>query len=50
MAKALEGGSESEKVEPLFPEPMAIPAPLEPPVQALKREGSEKAKWRRNTK
>ena len=29
MAKALEGGSDSEKEEPLFPEGKGVPAPLE---------------------
>ena len=42
MAKALEGGSDSKKEEPLFPEPMAIPAPLEIPVEAMKRDGGER--------
>ena len=42
MAKALEGGSDSEKEEQLFPEPMEIPAPLEIPVEAMKRDGDER--------
>ena len=33
IAKALEGGSDSEKEEPLIPEAMEIPAPLEIPVE-----------------
>ena len=36
MAKALEGGSDSEKEEQLFPEPKEIPA------AAMKRDGSER--------
>ena len=42
MAKALEGGSDSGKEEPLFPEPMEIPAPLETAVGAMKRDGGER--------
>ena len=41
MAKALEGGSDSGK-EALFPEPMAVPAPLEIIVEATKRDGGER--------
>ena len=42
MAKALEGGSDSKKEEPLSPEPLEIPAPLEAAVEAMKRDGGEK--------
>ena len=35
MAKALEGGSGSEKEEALFPEPIPIPALVETPGEAL---------------
>ena len=42
MTKALEGGNDSEKEEPLFPEPIPFPAPLEIPVEATKRDGGEK--------
>ena len=41
MAKALEG-SDSKKEEPLFPEAMEIPAPLETPVEAMKGTGGER--------
>ena len=41
MAKAIEGGSDSEKEEPLFPEAMEVPAPLEIPLEAMKRDGGE---------
>ena len=40
MAKAFEGGSDSE--EALFPEPIPIPAPLGVPSEAMKRDGLEK--------
>ena len=42
IAKALEGGSGSEKEEPLFPEATEIPALLETPVEAMKRDGGER--------
>ena len=44
MAKALEGGSDSEKAGQgqAFPEPMEIPAALEILVDAMKRDGSER--------
>ena len=41
MAKALEG-SDSKKEEPLSPEAMEIPAPLETPVEAMKGTGGER--------
>ena len=40
MAKTLEGGSDSEKEETLFPEP----APLEIPGEAMKPDGNETRK------
>ena len=42
MTKALEGGSDSDKEEALFPEPKEIPAPLEITVDAMKRDGGER--------
>ena len=42
MAKALEGGSDSDKEEALFPEPKDMPAPLEITVDAMKRDGGER--------
>ena len=42
LAKALEGGGDSEKEEPLFPEPFEIPAPLEIPAEPMKRDGGER--------
>ena len=42
LAKALEGGSDSEKEEPLFPQPMEAPAALETPIDAMKRVGGER--------
>ena len=41
MAKALEGGSGSEREQPLLPEPTPVPAPPELPAAAVKRDGSE---------
>ena len=38
MAKALEGGSDSEKEGALFPKPIPVPAPLEIPSEAMKNE------------
>ena len=49
MAKALEGGSVSEKEEALFPGPMQVPAPLEIPVEAMKRNGNARKPTREET-
>ena len=48
MAKALEGGSNSEREQPLLPEPSSVPAPPVTLGEAAKRDGSEviKTKWR----
>ena len=42
LAKAMEGGGGSEKEELLFPGPFEIPAPLEIPAEAMKRDGGER--------
>ena len=41
IAKALEGGSDSERQQPLLPEPTPVLAPPEHPGEAGKRDGSE---------
>ena len=41
MAKPLEGGSDSEREQPLLPEPTPVPAPPELPGEAVKRDGRE---------
>ena len=40
-AKALEGRSDSGKEEALFPEPIPVPASLEIPGEAKKRDGGK---------